>query len=246
MRVYTASDLIRNAMMSAQVLQKGEQPQQDDANDVLDLLNEMTDAWQLETLLIWAHLVTSFAYQANKQLYTWGPGGDINATRPLQIITAWTRDPNGFDIYQDILQEVEWDRIPVKNTPGTYPTQVFYDPQQPLGQLNVWPNPNVSTYTQFVRTDQVMQQFPTLQTQFTLPNGFALAIRYNLAILLADLFGASAVITDKMITTAQTAKRKIKNINLANKMKPLSTDFPRGTQGSVGLNILTNRPNSAP
>lgn len=227
----TALDVITDAMKLLGVLQAGETPNAVDGNDALFRLNALLDAWNAERLTCFCDQTASLVYVAGQQVYTVGVGGDFNVGRPDQIIRAWSRTPSGQDIQQYLFTEQEWDNIPLKNTPGTFPIVVWYNPQYPLGQLNCYPNPNAASYTQFLRFKSVLAAFPSLSTAVTLPAGYLDALIKNLAVDAFPYWGGNPpawLIEERNPMSAQAAKRRIESVNVLNTMTKLQSDAPRG------------------
>ncbi len=241
----TALDIVTDAMKLLGVLQTGEVPSAVEGNDGLFRLNTLLDAWNAERLACFCDQTASLAYVANRQLYTVGVGGDFNVGRPDKLIRAWARDPNGQDIPQYLFTEGEWDRIPLKNTPSTFPVIVWYDPQFPLGNLNVWPNPNATTYTQFLRFKAVLAQFAALSTSVSLPAGYRDALIKNLAIDMFPYFGGNPpqwLMDERNPMGAIEAKRRIERVNVNVTMAVMESDAPMGSGSGMMMerNILTD------
>lgn len=241
----TALDIIGDSMKLLGVLQAGETPSAIDANDALFRLNTLLDAWNAERLSCFCDQTASLPYVAGQQIYTVGVGGDFNVGRPTELIRAWARDPSGQDIQQYLLIEQEWDAIALKNTPGTFPVAVWYDPQYPLGQLNCYPNPSDTTYTQFLRFKSALAAFPTLATVASLPPGYQDALIKNLAVDAFPYWGGNMpewLVSDKNPRSAQAAKRTIEAVNVLNQATKLMNDAPsgRGSGFQMERNIQTD------
>jgi len=143
----------------------------------------MLDSWSGEGLVSYAVNTQQFFLVAGKQQYTIGTVGtpDINNTRPIDIIRAYLRDVNSLDYPIDVIPQDKWDRIGQKNITSQIPDTLFYDSQNPLGIINIFPIP-LLTYTVFY--EAILQQnfFALLTTQLAMPPGYALAYILNLAL----------------------------------------------------------------
>lgn len=241
----TALDIVSDAMKLLGVLQAGETPSAVDANDALFRLNTLLDAWNSERLSCFCDQTASLAYVAGQNPYTVGTGGDFNVGRPTELIRAWARTPSGQDIQQYLLTEQEYDAIPLKTTGGTFPIAVWYNPQYPLGQLNVYPVPNAASYTQFLRFKSFLTAFATLATTVSLPPGYLDALIKNLAVDAFPYWGGNPpawLTTEQNPASAQAAKRRIEAVNVLNQSTKLRNDAPsgRGAGFQMDRNIQTD------
>ena len=253
----TAADVIRQAMLMLRVLQVGEQPLAADANDLLEILNRRIDAANVETLTAFGHMTLTLAYTASKNQYTVGQGGNFNGQRPDQLLQAWVHDPtsNPPQDYppQRIVTEAEWyaiaQKTPGAGAPSTYPTVVWYDPQHPLGVLNVWPMPTGTSYQQQILFRTYLTAFAALSTSFVFPPGYLDWIIKDLAIEGQALFGGSSnlppwVADPSHPNSAAASKSALKAINQVLAMRPLQMDGPNTRmKGGNAFNILTGGPN---
>jgi hypothetical protein len=244
----TARDLITDAMKELRVLRVGETPTAADANDGLRRLNRLLDALSTEQLLCWADITESRALVPNQQQYTVGPGGDFDMVRPPEIIRAWIRDASDQDIPLGEYTEGEWDRISLKNQISNYPYAFWYDPQSPLGVVNVWPVPT-STLTIFLRTRALLSAFGTLDTEVAYPPGYREFLTLKFALVFAPYFGRTAsAAAQELAPQLERIQATVKRQNVPVTMNPLVSDAPRGDRGGLrgaGWNILTGQPNDA-
>lgn len=145
------------------------------------------------------------------------------AVRPLRINSALVRVTSStagtLDYPVAVLNLENYELIGIKTLAGPWPRAVYYQPSEPLGVLNYWPNPNqVSEMHLFC--DTVLNRFQTLNETVTLPQGYNLALRFSLAELLMPEFGVKEQSVIALVT-AQAAKARawVKRTN----MQPLQT-----------------------
>ena len=145
--------------------------------------------------------------------------GTINsyAVRPLKINSAIVRVVNSLtgtlDYPVGVLNIETYELIGIKTLPGPWPRAVYYQPSEPLGILNYWPNP--SQGEMHLYTDAVMSRFSTINDTITLPQGFEGAIRSNLAVMLMPGYGKASPVQAQFITTAASrGKALIKRTNM--------------------------------
>lgn len=177
-------------MKALQVLGGTEVPSASEANDGLVAFNAMLDSWSGEGLTAYAIAENSFTLQIGTASYTVGPGGVINAVRPVNITQAYIRDTGNNNFELAILPRDKWNEIGNRGSTVTsqIPTALFYDPQYPLGIINIFPTPLLA-YTCFY--DEGLQQVSSasLTTAVAMPPGYERAYVYNLAVEISSMFG---------------------------------------------------------
>lgn len=186
----SALEIIKSAMRLIKVLAPGEEPTGVEANDALKILNQMIDGWNAEKLMLFAISINDFPLIGGQQSYTLGVGGDFDIPQPSSIngasILLLNNPTAPLERPIPIVTDSEWqERYPVKNIPSTFPQVVYDDQAFPLRNLTFWPAP--------IETNSFRLYFPTLLTQFTdlrasfgWPAGYLEALRYNLALGMAD------------------------------------------------------------
>lgn len=111
--------------------------------------------------------------------------------RPLRINSAFVRVVTSvtgtLDYPVAVLDSEEYELIGIKTLSGPWPRAVYYQPSMPLGVLNYWPNPSSGEMHLFC--DTILNRFLTLNETMTLPQGYVMAMRWNLAELLLPSFG---------------------------------------------------------
>mgnify|MGYP003333310171 FL=1 len=73
-------DIITRAMKDIGAVAAGEVPTADEAQDGLDLLNDMIDQWSNESMMVFYRTEIVFNTVQNTVQYTLGPGGSVGAT----------------------------------------------------------------------------------------------------------------------------------------------------------------------
>lgn len=212
----TASDIITSAGRAIGYLGRTQVLTAADANDGLTCFNRMLDSWSLESLMSYVTIQGSFPLVINKQTYTVGTGGDINATRPLDIITAFLRDVNNIDYGMDVVPRDKWDRIGQKNITSQIPDTLFYDSQFPLGVINIFPLPLLA-YTVFYNYTTNQVDPAALTTTISMPLGYERAYVLNLALDMMN-FGFPCLLDEKglsnLMMKAAEAKANVKRMNI--------------------------------
>jgi hypothetical protein len=216
--VSTFSDIITRSLKALGYLGSTESLSAADANDGLTGFNSMLDSWSNENLLSYVVLERSFPLVAGTNSYTIGTGGVINTARPEDIIQAYVRDSNSNNFQLEILTRDRWNLIGNRGSSVTsqIPTDLFYDPQFPLGVINIFPTPSAA-YTVFYDSMQDQVTSSVLTTSISMPPGYERAYVLNLALEMMAL-GYPCLLDEKalarLINNASDAKANIKRTNI--------------------------------
>jgi hypothetical protein len=245
--VTKALDLITDALQLLSVYDPNEPLADSDAQRGLTTLNDMMDSWSNESLTCYAIVEQSTVLVPGQQSYTIGPGGQINTTRPIRLIegpgAAYVQDSNGNNYGIEVVPRNKWNMYGNRSSIVTsnFPDTLFYDPQYPLGVLNFMPYPS-APYTAFWDSYLQLSDFANLDTQMTLPPGYALAIKTNLACYLKPYYLSSDLPAD-LIAQASASKANIKRSN----MRPLVALFDGAivSRAGISFNIYTDRSGSS-
>ena len=140
---------VTRAMRSLGAIASGEAPSAAEAQDGLEILNAMVDAWRLQRLAIFFSTENEFDIVAGQQTYSIGPtGADFTQARPITIERAscvqYTNPLRPIELPVDIWTDQRWQGIPVKNTTSALFTRMRYRPLHPNGSIDVWPIPNTA------------------------------------------------------------------------------------------------------
>jgi hypothetical protein len=132
---------------------------------------------------------------SNHQPHLIGPGltspDFAAAQRPVRIFSATVILPGGnstTDTPITIRDNAWWAAKSTKNQTSTFPTDLYYEPDVPNGELWFWP---IATIGYGVRLEAMvtLQQFATLDDCFIAPQAYQAAITLTLAEELVDLWG---------------------------------------------------------
>lgn len=236
----TAEDIIKAALRKLRVFQAGGTLPPEDADDCLSVLNDMLDFWSSESLMIYALTHEAFALTASQSMFTIGPGGDFQTTRPesVDVASSFVRDASSNDTYLEPMTEREYRQIGLKSGSGlnSIPSRLWYDPQYPLGRLQ-FDCPLTSGYTLHLASLKPFDQFPDLTTEVSLPAGYRQALVYNLAVMLAPEYGKK--VSPEVGAIAVQSKSHLEHKNA----RPIMADMS-GVPGYTGgreFNVLTGR-----
>lgn len=201
--------------------------------DALAELNRMFGTWSAELGPLYFETTESLTWASGSASKTIGVSGDLNTSRPQQILMAQYRDSASVDNPISIITHQAYQGLPDKASTGS-PISLAYNPtfSSSLGTLFLYPTPSDSVtlrLTSLKPLAAITDQTATV----TLPPGYEDAIVLNLAIRLASGEYA-ANLNPLLIEDARNAKRAIVTLNdtvneiwpdyLAPGMSPTYTD----------------------
>ncbi|HEX8106708.1 MAG TPA: hypothetical protein VF516_03220 [Kofleriaceae bacterium] len=132
--------------------------------------------------------------------------------RPLRINSAFVRVAT-LDYPVRPLNVEQYELIGLKTLSGPWPRYLYYQPSSPVGNITFWPVPGSGEMHMFAET--VLSQFVTLSDTVTLPQGYNMAIRWNLAELLMPEYGKNdPVITQMIMKNAADTRAWVKRTNM--------------------------------
>ena len=218
----TAQDIIKTALKVLGVKGIGDNVSDDEYDECLQMLNMMVDEWNLKSTLPYYKLNEVFDLVAGQYEYTIGVGGDFNTSRPIQILSAFNRSdglPGGFPIDRrmKIIDNDSYQRIVSKFYAETYPDFLMYTPEYPLGKITVAGKPIAGLELGLSQVKQ-LGSFTLSDQTVTMPPGYLLALSYNLAVLLAPIYGKEVAGT----TVGEKARESLGDIQVINSDPPLS------------------------
>ncbi len=107
-----------------------------DMADGLDALWRLLDKFNSDDLMIPYITALEFTVNSQQRRYTYGPGGDFNAPRPLNIYVASWRDQAGSEWPMRMVETRPFvEGNPYKETIIGRPWQMYYEPSFPVAQV---------------------------------------------------------------------------------------------------------------
>lgn len=246
MAIATAGDLCLKAAQMLGVYDAQTPLTDSDAQLLLDLLNSMMDEWSNYTLACYEILEQSVVLVPNQNQYTIGPGGQINSVRPLKILTdpgtAYVQDSNGNNYPMEVVPRDKWNLYSNRSNLVTsnFPNVLFYDPQFPLGVINITPYPTIA-YTMFFDSMLQLGDFANLNTTVSLPPGYNIAMYSNLAVL-AHPFFLDQPLNPAIVSTAARTLGAVKRTNIRDLYALFDQEIVSSAQ--ISFNIYTDSPGS--
>lgn len=141
--------------------------------------------------------------------------------RPLRINSAFVL-VSSLRYTVNPLNVEQWKLIGYPTLAGPWPRALYYQPSFPIGNITFWPVPGSGEMHMFCET--VLQGFSGLSDTVNLPEGYGMAIRWNLAELLLPEYGKNdPTINGMIIKNAADSRAWCKRTNMA---PPPEASFP--------------------
>ena len=232
---FTALNLCEDAAREIGVLGEGNSLSPADANFLLGKLNRLLDNWNGERAAVYASAFNTFTLTAGLSPHTIGPAASsptfTMAVRPVELVSAALILTGGdLPIYLTMtVRDNQWwadQTVPTLET--SIPTDVYYQPDWPLGKLYFWPVPD--TAYQVDLETRVLLAEVTLSTTISLPPGYRDALTLSVAEAACPGFGR-AVSPDLRLSAVQARARIFANNDTTPKLVTQDTGMPSG-QGS--------------
>jgi hypothetical protein len=160
---------------------------------------------------------------------TYTSPGNFAIPRPLRIPRAFTRITSSgttgldYEINVDYTGD-KYNAIGLKGVPGPWPILLWYNPTFPLGNLYCYPNPQLGG-SLHLWTDTIFTDFTNPAQSILLPQGYALAIKLSLALLLAPEYGKAGGV--KLTLLQQQAREAVERIKKLNATPAVQAFFDR-------------------
>lgn len=189
----TALSIIKDAFQQGKIYAPGVTLTDADAELGLSVMNEMLDEWSNDSLACFANAEQALPLVIGQQQYTIGTSGGANivASRPLEVLkgqgAAYLVDSNTNRYPVNVVEQDQWNSIGRLTNTSDLPDTLFYNPQFPLGILNVFPVP-LAAFTIFFDSRLQLANLSNLNSVFSLPPGYRAAIKSNLLVRLWPYF----------------------------------------------------------
>lgn len=230
---FTALNLCEDAAREIGVMGEGNGLSAADANFLLGKLNRLLDNWNGERAAVYASAFNSFTLTPALSPHTIGPtAATFTMTiRPVELVScALILTGGSLPIYLPMaVRDNQWwadQTVPTLST--SIPTDVYYQPDWPLGKLYFWPVPD--TAYQVDLETRVLLASVALDTTISLPPGYRDALTLSVAEAACGSFGR-AVSPDLRQSAAQARARVFANNDVTPTLVTQDSGMPSG-QGS--------------
>lgn len=218
----TAGSIIERSLRLLGQIESGEVPTTDEYADALEALNAMLDSWNNEKLLCFAYQTETLTLANGDDTYTVGTSGDLNTTRPVEVLSAYAV-VNNISYPITIISEEDYARIPDKTTTADFPDRMLWRPTvaSSLATAVFYPVPGGTVTVKLVTRIQVAA-FASTATTVTLPPGWERALTHNLAVEIAPEYETTPA--PSVLKGASEALSGIKKANLLYRPKTVRTE----------------------
>ena len=154
---------------------------------------------------------------SSAETITYTTPGNVPIPRPLRIPTAFTRittSGGGLDYPIDFEGgRDKYNAIGLKSIQAPWPIVGWYNPTFPLGNVYLYPCPSGTNGVGSLHlfTDTLFSSFTSTSQAINLPQGYAHAIKCNLALLLAPEYGKTAGVL--LTNQARESLKLIRGLN---------------------------------
>lgn len=242
----TALDMIQDSFELLGVYGPGDTISDADIERARSVLSDMLDVWSNESLTCYRIVTQTFTLVVGQSTYTVGPNGQIDGIRPLRVIEspggAYLLDTNNNRYLMTVLDELSWNLQTTAVANSDLPDLLWYDPQFPLGVINVWPTPAMSYTCSFLSYQQLGDP-GALSAPFNLPPGYKRAITTNLAVSMKP-YWTSAQLDPDVREEARITKGIVKRTNMRTQVAVYDPELV--ARGQSGYNIWSDRGTGRP
>jgi hypothetical protein len=177
--VITTRDLCEKSLFEINVLAAGEVMGADDAVYMLGELNTLLDELNAERAAVYADVFLPFTLVGGLYPHTIGPSGTFVVTQRPETIESCAIQVGTFWVDVAVRDRQWFQSLGTPATSGPQPSDVFYNPLWPNGELNWWPRPTTAAAIEFC-VRQVLDQLALTDT-FSLPPGYRSMLQKTLA-----------------------------------------------------------------
>lgn len=173
-------------------------------------LNRMLRSWAVDPEMPPVITEISFSTVANQSAYTIGSGGDIDLSRPADLLSGFVRDGEGIDHHLEVIGRDEYQRKGVKTTGGR-PFEVYYDPIVTLGKIHLYYRPT-EVETVYLDVSNPLPEFADLDTtDYVIQPEYEEVLIYQLAIRLSTIYAKSLTAEAALLAKSTLDKLKANN-----------------------------------
>ncbi len=212
----TGLDYIKDAFALLGVYSPGQDIPAAHAQTALRQINRMLGTWSADIDSVYSETQDTLVLTPGDASYTVGPTGDLVTSKPLNLLEAHIHDSAGIDHSLRVVPFREYQEIILKTSPSTIPQVISWNPTNPNVSILLWPVPNTN-YTLYITSEKALASV-TLAGEYVVPDGYDDAIVWNLAVLLAPVYGRQDAIGNMQdhASIAGQAYTKYKGILVSN------------------------------
>lgn len=214
-----AQDLINAALLEANVIEPGDNPNGSESNAALLKLNQLASSWDVIRLDASSIAQINCALNVPLTFYDLGGSGAGSfSPRPVALESADYTIVAGSDVLQfplKIVGAAEFAGAILNGEKARVPRLIYYDANWPTAQIQLYPTLLVTTdslrLNYWRRSINATGDPFNLGSTIDMPPGYELALRLNLAIALGTTYGRP--LDPTLATNAANALAAIRIVN---------------------------------
>ena len=220
----TALQIINRAYGAIGYKATGEVLSGEDASEALDVLNSMVDGWNTQRLFIAE--VANVVGTVSGASATVGTGLTFNTPNPVDIEAGGFVRVNGVDYPLELIDRQTYEGLALKTVSSTYPQYAYF--YRGVSSSNVYFYPAASGAVEVHLPFQVqLAEFADLTTDYSLAQGYRLALQLSLA---EELAMGVREVPALLARKAANARRVIRRSNVE---VPLLDVMPSGVRFNI-------------
>ena len=182
-------EIIKAALRKLAVLSGGSSPETYQTTDATQALNAMIKGFQADGMPVWAMKSYTFNVVTNTPQYLIGVGQTLNTPQPLKVVQAWrSQGSTTANIPMNVYTDYNYNLLPLSVSSGT-PVNLYYQPLNGYGAINLWPIPSDATTTITMRYQRPFEDMVNPTDDVDFPSYWEEALIYGLAMRLAPEYG---------------------------------------------------------
>lgn len=255
---YTLLDIITDALIEVGMLAPGEVPDGETGQWVFRKANYLVDTWSAQFGKVYTTTFQLFTLTPGLAPHTIGPGPPVAtfnvAQRPVRIESAaliLNSAGQKVDLPINIRDDAWWAAQQTKDIQTNVPTDLYYSPGWPNGELFFWPVPNSASqvrmqlWTLLNQYSQINDPLSGITNVGTLPPGYRNALMLTLAETL--LSGGEKEAHPVLVASAKDARQAIFGNNAKSpRMQTRDSGMPKAGRKADFNWVTGGRPGGAP
>ena len=180
--------IINSALRKLAVLSGGSAPQTYEITNAAEALNAMIKGFQADGMPVWEMDQYTFTTILNQPQYIIGTGMALNTNAPLKVVQAYRNQLNSVNVPLNIYTQYNYNLLPLAVSSGT-PINLYYQPKETFGEINLWPKPNDATTTITIVYQNQFDDMLSANDDIDFPSWWTEAVIYGLAWRLSPEYG---------------------------------------------------------
>jgi len=181
--------IISAALRKLAALSGGATPETYQITNATEALNAMLKSFQTDGMPLWAIKSYAFTTIVGQAQYVIGVGQTYDTPQPLKVTQAWRNvSTTSSNVPMNIYTDYNYNILPLTVSSGT-PINLYYQPLNGYGNINLWPKPADATTTITIRYQRPFEDMVNATDDLDFPSYWTEAIIYGLSVRLAPEYG---------------------------------------------------------